>query len=143
VTYQVSADSGRTRPVNEHRVQRGAEFSAQHPLSGVWIRKNCVMVGDLASVPIVLAEGTLVLPLIISPHGPEGTYFHPAEAIPIRMRRCCAGAGATAVVPRVRVKLEATCGSTGNCRRWSKVNRRGRRARGMSRRWRRWPTGAG
>ena len=77
VTYQVSADGGRTWPVNEPIVQRGAEFSAQHPLPGVWVGKNCVMVGDLASVPIVLADGTLVLPVIVSPLGPDGSYFNP------------------------------------------------------------------
>ena len=77
VTYQVSQDGGRTWPVDEQVIQRGAEFSAIHPLPGVWVGKNCVMVGDLASVPIVLADGTLVLPVIVSPLGPEGGYFNP------------------------------------------------------------------
>ncbi len=77
VTYQVSADGGRTWPVNEQVIQRGTEFSPTHPLPGVWVGKNCVMVGDLASVPIVLADGTLVLPVIVSPLGPDGKYFNP------------------------------------------------------------------
>jgi hypothetical protein len=77
VTYQVSIDGGRTWPVNEQIIQRGSEFSPRHPLPGVWVGKNCVMVGDLASVPIVLADGTLVLPVIVSPLGPDGKYFNP------------------------------------------------------------------
>jgi len=77
VTYQVSTDGGGTWPMNEQIIQRGVEFSARHPLPGVWVGRNCVMVGDLASVPIVLADGTLVLPVIVSPLGPDGNYFNP------------------------------------------------------------------
>ena len=77
VTYQVSTDGGRTWAINEQIIQRGAEFSPTHPLPGVWIGKNCVMVGDLASVPIVLGDGTILLPVIVSPLGPAGTYHNP------------------------------------------------------------------
>ena len=77
VTYQVSDDGGHTWPVNEQVIQRGAEFSARHPLPGVWVGKNCVMVGDVASVPLVLADGTVLLPVVITPLGPDGTYFNP------------------------------------------------------------------
>ena len=77
VTYQVSEDGGRTWLINEQIIQRGAEFSPTHPLPGVWIGKNCVMIGDVASVPIVLADGTLLLPVIITPLGPDGTYHNP------------------------------------------------------------------
>lgn len=77
VTYQVSADGGRTWPVNEQVIQRGVEFSPTHPLPGVWIGKNCVMVGDVASVPVVLEDGTFILPVIVSPLGPDGSYFNP------------------------------------------------------------------
>ena len=77
VTYHVSEDGGRTWRVNEQVIQRGAEFSPSHPLPGVWIGKNCVMVGDVASVPVVLADGTLLLPVVITPLGPDGNYFNP------------------------------------------------------------------
>jgi len=77
VTYQVSLDGGRMWPVDEPSIQRGAEFSATRPLPGVWIGKNCVMVGDVASVPLVLDDGTLLLPVIVTPLGPDGTYFNP------------------------------------------------------------------
>ena len=77
VCYSVSDDGGRTWPVSEPVMQAGAEFSASHPLPGVWIGKNCVMIGDLASVPIVLADGTVIVPVIVTPLGPDGTYHNP------------------------------------------------------------------
>ena len=77
VGYSVSTDGGRTWPVSEQVVQRGAEFSATHPLPGVWIGKNCVMIGDLASVPVVLADGAMLVPVIVTPLGPAGVYHNP------------------------------------------------------------------
>ncbi|MEY2880259.1 MAG: hypothetical protein RLZZ15_2639 [Verrucomicrobiota bacterium] len=77
LTYQVSADGGRTWPIDEQIIQRGAEFSPSHPLPGVWIGRNSVMVGDLASVPLVLADGTFIVPVVITPLGPDGKYFNP------------------------------------------------------------------
>ncbi len=77
LTYHVSEDGGHTWPINEQIIQRGAEFSPVHPLPGVWIGKNSVMVGDIASVPIVLADGTLLLPVVITPLGPDGNYHNP------------------------------------------------------------------
>jgi hypothetical protein len=77
VIYQVSMDGGRSWPVNEQVIQRGAEFSSAHPLPGVCGGKNCVMIGDLALVPVVLADGMLLLPVILSPLGPDETYFNP------------------------------------------------------------------
>ncbi|MFN5713348.1 MAG: hypothetical protein ACK463_01950, partial [Bradyrhizobium sp.] len=56
-------------------------FSEQHPLPGVWIGKNCVMVGDLASVPVFLRDGTLLVPVIITPIGPDGTYHNPGGGV--------------------------------------------------------------
>lgn len=77
VCYSVSEDGGRTWPVSEQVIQGGVEFSAAHPLPGVWIGKNCVMLGDMASVPIVLADGTIIVPVIVTPLGPDGTYHNP------------------------------------------------------------------
>ncbi len=77
VWYTVSEDGGRTWPVTRQVIQTGPEFNAQHPLPGVWTGKNCVMVGDLASVPVVLADGTLIVPVIVTPLGPDGTYHNP------------------------------------------------------------------
>lgn len=77
VCYSVSTDGGRTWPVSEPVIQRGAEFSPAHPLPGVWVGKNAVMVGDLASVPIVIADGTLLVPVMVTPIGADGTYHNP------------------------------------------------------------------
>jgi hypothetical protein len=77
VCYSVSEDGGRTWPVSEQVVQSGPDFSPAHPLPGVWIGKNCVMLGDMASVPIVLADGTILVPVIVTPLGPDGTYHNP------------------------------------------------------------------
>ena len=67
VCYSVSTDGGRTWPVTGRVIQDGPEFSPEHPLPGVWIGKNCVMVGDVASVPVFLRDGTLLVPVIITP----------------------------------------------------------------------------
>jgi hypothetical protein len=77
VCYAVSADGGRTWPVTGQVIQSGPEFSATHPLPGVWIGRNCVMVGDLASLPLFLDDGTLLVPVIVTPLGPDGTYHNP------------------------------------------------------------------
>jgi len=77
VCYSASPDGGRTWPASGRVIQDGPEFTEQHPLPGVWIGKNCVMVGDLASVPVFLRDGTLLVPVIITPLGPAGTYHNP------------------------------------------------------------------
>ena len=77
VCYTVSEDGGRTNIVDEQVIQRGREFSASRPLPGVWIGKNCVMCGELSATPLTLADGTLLMPVCITPTGPDGNYFNP------------------------------------------------------------------
>ena len=77
VGYTVSEDGGLTNVVDEQIIQHGAEFSAAHPLPGVWVGRNCVMMGDFASIPVTLADGTLLMPVCITPVGPDGNYFNP------------------------------------------------------------------
>ena len=77
VCYTVSEDGGLTSVVDEPVIQRGAEFSAAHPLPGVWVGRNCVMFGELSATPLALADGTLLMPVCITPVGPDGTYFNP------------------------------------------------------------------
>jgi len=77
VCYSVSEDGGRTWVVDEPVIQKGAEFSAGHPLPGVWIGKNCVMMAELSATPLTLADGTIVMPVVITPLGSDGTYFNP------------------------------------------------------------------
>jgi hypothetical protein len=77
VSYAVSGDGGRTWDVDEPVVHRGEGFSRAHPLPGVEIGRNAFMVGDLASVPLVLVDGTILVPVMITPQGPDGTYHNP------------------------------------------------------------------
>ena len=77
VFYAVSSDGGRTWEVDEPVVHRGEGFSRDHPLPGVHVGRNAFMVGDLASVPLVLADGTILVPVMITPQGPDGTYHNP------------------------------------------------------------------
>ncbi len=77
VHYSASRDGGRTWFVDEQIIHRGSGFTATHPLPGVEIGKTCYMIGDTASVPLFLADGTLLLPIILTPPGPDGHYLNP------------------------------------------------------------------
>jgi hypothetical protein len=78
ISYAISNDGGRTWIEEQPVVHRGAEYSAPHPLPGVWQGKNCAYIGDTASVPIALSDRTLVVPVQIVPLGPDGKLFNPA-----------------------------------------------------------------
>jgi hypothetical protein len=58
-------------------VQQGKEFNARHPLPGVYTGKNCVMLGDVPSLPITLKDGSILLPVQIAPLGPDGKLYNP------------------------------------------------------------------
>jgi len=77
VFYSASMDGGQTWYLDEQIIHRGSEFSPAHPLPGVYTGRNCYMIGDTASVPLILDDGTILLPVIISPLGPDGHYFNP------------------------------------------------------------------
>lgn len=77
IHYSASRDGGETWFVDEQVIHRGPGFSATRPLPGVEIGKTCYMVGDTASVPLFLDDGTLLLPIILTPAGPDGQYVNP------------------------------------------------------------------
>ncbi len=77
VHYSVSEDGGLTWYLDEEIIQHGAEFNADHPVPGVRRGHNCIMMGDVASAPIFLADGTLLVPVIITPVGKDGKYTNP------------------------------------------------------------------
>jgi hypothetical protein len=58
-------------------IQQGREFDARHPLPGVYTGKNCVMLGDVPSLPITLKDGSILLPAQIAPLGPDGKLYNP------------------------------------------------------------------
>jgi hypothetical protein len=58
-------------------IHEGAEFDARHPLPGVYTGRNCVMLGDVASLPLTLPDGTILLPAITTPLRADGQLFNP------------------------------------------------------------------
>lgn len=58
-------------------MQQGKEFNPRHPLPGVYTGKNCVMLGDVPSVPLTLKDGTILLPVQITPLDAEGKLYNP------------------------------------------------------------------
>ena len=58
-------------------IQQGREFDARHPLPGVYTGKNCVMLGDVPSLPLTLKDGSILLPAQIAPLGPDGKLYNP------------------------------------------------------------------
>jgi hypothetical protein len=58
-------------------IHEGAEFDASHPLPGVYAGRNCVMLGDVASLPLNLPDGTILLPAIMSPLRSDGELYNP------------------------------------------------------------------
>ena len=76
VYYTISPDGGKTKSAVQQIIHEGKEFKAQHPLPGVHTGKNCVMIGDNASPPINY-ENSILLPVQISPLGPDGRLSNP------------------------------------------------------------------
>jgi BNR repeat-like domain len=77
IYYRVSRDGGRRFGPAEQIIHAGAEFSARHPLPGVWTGKNCVMLGDVACVPIAAPDGGILLPVEITPLDPNSNLYNP------------------------------------------------------------------
>ncbi len=77
VYYSASEDGGRTWYLDEPIIHRGAEFSRTHPIPGVETGRTCFMIGDTASVPLQLDDGTILIPVIITPSGPDGEATNP------------------------------------------------------------------
>lgn len=77
IFYRVSRDGSRTFGPSRQIVHSGSGFDARHPLPGVWTGKNCVMLGDMPCTPLEAADGTVLLPVQISPLAPDGTLDNP------------------------------------------------------------------
>lgn len=73
--YRVSTDGGRTFAVDEPVIQEG-NHTAENPLEGVWIGKNGVMIGATTCRPIRTRQGQVLVPICISPVGPDGRYWN-------------------------------------------------------------------
>ena len=58
-------------------IQHGQEFGPDHPFPGVHAGRSMVMLGDVSSVPLILKNGTILLPAITTPLTPEGKPYNP------------------------------------------------------------------
>ncbi|MEO7649895.1 MAG: sialidase family protein, partial [Bryobacteraceae bacterium] len=58
-------------------IHAGDEYGPRHPLPGIWTGKNCVMLGDVPCVPINARDGSILLPAITTPLGPDGKLYNP------------------------------------------------------------------
>ena len=65
------------RPEVHQVIHRGAEFDARHPLPGVFTGKNSVMLGDQTCQPIARKDGTILLPVQLTPLAPDGSLHNP------------------------------------------------------------------
>ena len=77
IFYRASDDGGRTFGETRQIIQSGDEFNAGHPLPGVWTGKNCVMLGDMPCVPVNTADGSILLPVVFTPLGPDDKLYNP------------------------------------------------------------------
>jgi len=77
VYHSISEDGGFNWYDSGEIIQNGPEFTAKHPLPGIWTGQNAIMIGDVASKPIVLSDGTFLVPVITTLIGPDGKYFNP------------------------------------------------------------------
>jgi hypothetical protein len=59
-------------------IQEGAEFSATHPLPGIYTGRNMVMLGDVASAPINHGD-EILLPAVTTPLGAGGQLYNPTK----------------------------------------------------------------
>lgn len=78
--YAISTGGGRTRKLTRQIIQHGEGFTGRHPFPGIHIGSNCLMLGDVASTPLFLSDGSLLLPAIFPPLAAGGTLYNPANA---------------------------------------------------------------
>ena len=74
--YRVSTDGGRTFEVDEPVVQKG-DYTPEHPMKGVHIGKNGVMMGATACRPIRTRRGNILVPVTIAATDADGNYHRP------------------------------------------------------------------
>lgn len=72
VYYRVG-ENGEARQV----IAEGKEFGPRHPFPAVYTGRNSMMLGDVSCIPVTARDGTILLPLEITPLGPNGEYYNP------------------------------------------------------------------
>ena len=74
--YRVSTDGGRTFAIDEPVIQKGG-YTPGHPIEGVWTGKNCFMMGATTMRPIRTRSARILVPIQITPLGPDGKLANP------------------------------------------------------------------
>lgn len=75
--YSTSDDGGRTKLVNEQIIHEGAGYDATHHLPGITVGRNAVMMGDRGQLPLTRSDGVILVPVQVTPTGPDGNYHNP------------------------------------------------------------------
>lgn len=74
--YQVYTDGGREPSVDKQVIQAG-DYTPEHPLEGTWLGKNCFMIGDQTCRPLRTRADEILVPVQVTPVGPDGEYYNP------------------------------------------------------------------
>lgn len=75
--YATSNDGAKTWLANEQIIHKGQQYNATNHMPGITVGKNAIMLGDRTQVPIIRHDGVILLPVQISPTGPDGDYHNP------------------------------------------------------------------
>ncbi len=75
--YCVSTDGGKTYDEERPMIQRGAEYSAQHPNRYVWVGKNSFCFATLPPYFVKMSNGQVFLPCFYAPLDDKGVYYNP------------------------------------------------------------------
>ena len=75
--YYIVSKNGQAKSAVQQIIHEGPEFNAQHALPGVYTGKNAVMIGDNACRPMAHKDGSILLPVQVSPLGPDGRLANP------------------------------------------------------------------
>ena len=75
--YCVSTDGGKTYDPERPLVQRGAQYSAQHPNRYVWIGKNGFVFATLQPYLMRMTNGQIFVPCYYAPLDESGAYYNP------------------------------------------------------------------
>lgn len=78
--YRVSSDGGKTWAVDEPIIQKG-DYTAKHPLDGVWIGRNGFMVGHIGTRPTRTRKGHILVPVQIPPVDDDGKLVNPGGGV--------------------------------------------------------------
>ncbi len=75
--YRVSADGGRTYLFDDPIIQKGDEYTPEHPLQVHWKGKNACFLGDAGNMPVRLRNGNVLVPTQVSVLGEDGKLTYP------------------------------------------------------------------